>query len=216
MSKTTAGLRIAARHRGKFSAPAPPSNVPADVGNDDIGEGGRAPFPLFLLPFAAVDDVLVISADAARDVAAVAVPARHGVGGATLPPDAPPQPLQHRVIRSSRECASKPGKRHFQHQKAQNVHTERAGGGLRESSHCCVFNPVKGREREGGCCNGVGGMVQRRKGGRAGELRIGRADGDEQRRGQTARKGRKGKQLHTFSPQIQFLRRSRTRSPRPP
>ena len=111
MSKTTAGLRIAAKHCGKFSAPAPSPNVPADVGNDDIGEGGRAPFPLFLLPFAAVDDVLVISADAARDVAAVAVPARHGVGGATLPPDAPPQPLKHRVIRSSRECASKPGKR---------------------------------------------------------------------------------------------------------
>ena len=166
MSKTTAGLKIAAKHCGKFSAPAPSPNVPADVGNDDIGEGGRAPFPLFLLPFAAVDDVLVISADAARDVAAVAVPARHGVGGATLPPDAPPQPLKHRVIRSSRECASKPGKRHFQHQKAQNVHTERAGGGLRESSHCCVFNPVKGRE--GGCCNGVGGMVQRRKGGKEG------------------------------------------------
>ena len=112
MTKTTAGLKIAAKHCGKFSAPAPPSIVPADVGNDDIGEGGgRAPFPLFLLPFAAVDDVLVISADAARDVAAVAVPARHGVGGATLPPDAPPQPLKHRVIRSSRECASKSGKR---------------------------------------------------------------------------------------------------------
>ena len=30
-----------------------------------------------------------------------------------------------------------------------NVHTERAEGGLRgrerENSHCCVFNPVKGR-----------------------------------------------------------------------
>ena len=116
MSKTTAGLKIAAKHCGKFSAPAPPSNVPADVGNDDIGEGGgRAPFPLFLLPFAAVDDVLVISVDAARDVAAVAVPARHGVGGATLPPDAPPQPLQHRVIRSSRESASKSGKRTKKH-----------------------------------------------------------------------------------------------------
>ena len=123
MSKTTAGLKIAAKHCGKFSAPAPSSNVPADVGNDDIGEGGRAPFPLFLLPFAAVDDVLVISVDAARDVAAVAVPARHGVRGAPLPPDAPPQTLQHRdsIIRSSRECASKPGKidqrRHFQHHK---------------------------------------------------------------------------------------------------
>ena len=102
-------MTIAARHCGKFSAPAPPSNVPADVGNDDIGEGGgRAPFPLFLLPFGAIDDVLVISADAARDVAAVAVPARHGVGGATLPPDAPPQPLKHRA----RECASKPGTHH--------------------------------------------------------------------------------------------------------
>ena len=118
MSKTTAELKIAAKHCGKSSAPAPSPNVPADVGNDDTGEGGgRAPFPLFLLPFGAIDDVLVISADAARDVAAVAVPARHGVGGATLPPDAPPQPLQHRVIRSSRECASKSGKRHFQHQK---------------------------------------------------------------------------------------------------
>ena len=151
MSKTTAGLKMAAKHCGKFSTPAPPPSVPADVGNDDIGEGGRgrAPFPLFPIPLIdVIDDVLVISADAARDVAAVAVPARHGVGGATLPPDAPPQPLQHRVIRSSRECASKPGKRHFQHQKAQNVHTERAGGGLRESSHCCVFNPVKGREGE--------------------------------------------------------------------
>ena len=104
-------MKIAAKHCGKLFGPAPPPNVPAAVGNDGTGEGGRAPYPFF--PFV-VDDVLVISVDAARDVAAVAVPARHGVGGAPLPPDAPPQPLQHRA---SLVPSSKQGKRHFQHQK---------------------------------------------------------------------------------------------------
>ena len=85
-------------HCGK-SAPAPPPNIAAAIGDGDCGgvtAAFAAPFPIAAIAVAAVDDVLVISVDAARDVAAVAVLARHAVSGAALPPDAPPEPLQHR------------------------------------------------------------------------------------------------------------------------
>ena len=76
------------------SAPAPPPDIIAAIGNG-IGSVTAAPgFPL------AIVDVLVIgSVDAARDVAALAVLARHAVSGAPLPPDAAPQPRQHRSPR---------------------------------------------------------------------------------------------------------------------
>ena len=97
-------------HCGK-SAPAPPPNIAAAIGDGDcrgVTTAFAAPFPIAV---AAVDDVLVISVDAARDVAAVAVLARHAVSGAALPPDAPPEPLQHRgravtVTTRGEECCS--------------------------------------------------------------------------------------------------------------
>ena len=78
-------VRLIERHSGRRAAA---------IGDGDLA---AAPVPIAIaIAVAAVDDVLVISVDAARDVAAVAVLARHAVSGAALPPDAPPEPLQHR------------------------------------------------------------------------------------------------------------------------
>ena len=153
------------------SAPAPPPDIIAAIGNGHgcIGSVTAAPgFPL------AIVDVLVIgSVDAARDVAALAVLARHAVSGAPLPPDAAPQPRQHRRAYCTRLLHEFTAQAYCFFQHRQRVTSCRQGmegwtrtpfstpmftlRGPREDcwkySHCCVFNPVKGR-KEGGCCNG--------------------------------------------------------------
>ena len=142
------------------SAPAPPPDIIAAIGND-IGVTALAGFPL------AIVDVLVIgSVDAARDVAALAVLARHAVSGAPLPPDAAPQPRQHRRAYCTRLLHEFTAQAYCFFQHRQRVTSCRQGmeegwtrtpfstpmftlRGPREDcwkySHCCVFNPVKGR-----------------------------------------------------------------------
>ena len=67
-------------------APAAPAR--AAIGRGDVSAAGVA-----------VDVLVIAAAEVARDVAAVAVLARDAVRGAALPPDAPPDPLQHRRCR---------------------------------------------------------------------------------------------------------------------
>ena len=135
------------------SAPAPPPDIIGN-GHGCIGSVTAAPgFPL------AIVDVLVIgSVDAARDVAALAVLARHAVSGAPLPPDAAPQPRQHHVfctqllhVLTALPNIHNPGTLVLSLRKGWTpfstpMFTLR---GPREDcwkySHCCVFNPVKGR-----------------------------------------------------------------------
>ena len=152
------------KHCGKISAPAP-AYIRAAIGKGD-GRSDCRGVAAAAAPIAVRVDVLVIRAvDAARDVAAVL--ARHAVSGAALPPDAPPQPLQHRSQSENAHPVVKgwesipfeelqltipafwgmafwgmgPASRWtpFSTPRALHVHTERAEGGLRIPTAVCLI-----------------------------------------------------------------------------